>query len=123
VNNVLKDLKPKEFHCPGSTLKVNVNGESPLAYGVADDLLLLFKGYPAFEVKKTPNNEDYQIVVSYPEERMLQSGWLLGEKHLSNKAALIDARHGKGRVIMYGFSPQMRAITAATYKLLFNALL
>jgi len=123
VNNVLKDLKPKEFLCPGSTLKVKIDADHPLAYGVADDTLILFKGYPAFEVKKAPNNEDYGIVVSYPEERMLQSGWLIGEEHLSNKAALIDARHGKGRIILYGFSPQMRGITAATFKLLFNALI
>ncbi len=121
--NVLKDVKPKDFHCPGSTLKVNVNTCSPLAYGVSEDLLLLFKGYPAFQVKQTPDNQDYSIVVSYPEERMLKSGWLIGERRISNKAALIDAKHGEGRVILYGFSPQMRGITAATYKLLFNALL
>ena len=121
--NVLKDVKPKDFHCPGSTLKVNVNTCSPLAYGVSEDLLLLFKSYPAFQVKQTPDNQDYTIVVSYPEERMLKSGWLIGERRISNKAALIDAKHGKGRAILYGFSPQMRGITAATYKLLFNALL
>ena len=120
---MLKDVKPKDFHCPGSTLKVDVNTCSPLAYGVSEDLLLLFKNYPAFQVKQTPDNQDYTIVVSYPEERMLKSGWLIGERRLSNKATLIDAKHGKGRAILYGFSPQMRGITTATYKLLFNALL
>ena len=121
--NVLKDVKPKDFHCPGSTLKVDVNTCSSLALGVSEDLLLLFKNYPAFQVKQTPDNQDYMIVVSYPEERMLKSGWLIGERLIANKAALIDAKHGKGRVVLYGFSPQMRGITAATYKLLFNALL
>ena len=52
---------------------------------------------------------------------MLKSGWLIGERRLSNKAALIDAKHDKGRAILYGFLPQMRGITAATCKLLFNA--
>ena len=74
-------------------------------------------------MKKGDSNEDYAIVVNYPEERMLKSGWLIGEEHLSRKAALIEARHGKGKVVLYGFSPQMRGITAATFKLLFNALL
>jgi len=50
--------------------------------------LLLFKGYPAFYVKQTPENQDYTIVVSYPEERMLKSGWLIGENRLSSKATL-----------------------------------
>jgi len=123
MTNVLKDVKPKDFHCPGSTLRVDVDTSHPLAWGIADDALVLFKGYPAFEVKKGDSNEDYAIVVSYPEERMLKSGWLIGEEHLSRKAALIEARHGKGKVVLYGFSPQMRGITAATFKLLFNALL
>jgi hypothetical protein len=120
--NVLKDVKSKDFHCPGSTLKVDVNNNTSLAHGVGKDLLILFKDYPAFQVRQTLSNEDYTIVVSYPEERMLKSGWIIGEKHLSNKAALIDAKHGEGRVILYGFSPQMRGITAATFKLFFNAL-
>jgi len=122
VINSLKDVKSKDFHCPGSTLKINIDAESPLAYGVAEDTLLLFRGYPAFQLKQTTNNEDYRIVVSYPEERMKVSGWLIGEKYLTNKAALIEARTGNGRVILYGFSPQLRAITTATFKFLFNAL-
>jgi len=75
--NVLKDVKPKDFHCPGSTLKVKIDTCHPLTYGVAMDTLLLFKGYPVFQVKQTLENEDYGIVVSYPEERMLVSGWLI----------------------------------------------
>ena len=123
IRNVVKDLKPKDFLCPGSTLKVRVNMDHPLAYGVAEDCLILFRNFPVFEIQKTMNNEDYQVVVSYPEERILQSGWLIGEKYLSRKAALIEAKMGKGRVILFGFSPQFRAITAATFKFLFNCLL
>jgi hypothetical protein len=123
VINALKDVKPKDFHCPGSTLKVNIDMNSPLAYGVSEDTLLLFRGYPAFQLKQTRNNHDYRIVVSYPEERMKVSGWLIGEKYLSNKAALIEVSTGNGRIVLYGFSPQLRAITTATFKFIFNALL
>jgi hypothetical protein len=53
----------------------------------------------------------------------MESGWLTGEKYLSNKAAMIEARMGNGRVILFGFQPQMRAQSDATFKLLFNILL
>ena len=53
----------------------------------------------------------------------MESGWLTGEKYLSHKAAIVEAKKGKGRVILYGFQPQMRAQPDATFKLLFNALL
>jgi hypothetical protein len=123
VVNTLADLKPKEFLCPGSTLHVNVNGESPLACGVSDDLLVIFRNNAAFEVKPGPSNEEMDVVLGYPDERIMESGWLIGEKYLSRKAALIDAKVGEGRVILYGFSPQFRAQSDATFKLLFNALL
>lgn len=123
VRNVIKDVNSKEFFCPGSTLKVNIDTAHPLSYGVADDIVVLFqRGDIAFEILNTGRNEDYRVVISYPEERMLQSGWLIGERYLSNKAALIEARQGKGQVILFGFSPTSRAMTEATFKFLFNAL-
>jgi hypothetical protein len=123
VVNALADLEPREFLCPGSTLHVDVNGENSLAWGVPEDLLVIFRNNAAFEVKPGPSNEETDVVLSYPDERIMESGWLIGEKHLSRKAALVDVKVGKGRVILYGFSPQFRAQSDATFKLLFNALL
>ncbi len=123
VTNVLADVNPKEFLCPGSTLHVNVNKESPLTQGVAEDLLIIFRNHPAFAVKPGPSNEDLDVVLSYPDERIMESGWLIGEEKLSRKAALIDAKKGEGRVILFGFSPQFRAQSDATFKLFFNSLL
>jgi len=122
VMNPLKDLKPNQFHCPGSTIHVNIDNKHTLGYGMPSEGLLLLRGSRALAVKGTHDNQDYTAVVTYPEENMLQSGWLIGEEHLSRKAALIDAKKGKGRVIMYGFQPQARALTDATFKLFFNAL-
>ena len=123
VMNVLADVKPKDFLCPGSTLHVNVNTDNPLAYGVAEDLLIIFRNHPAFEVKPGPKNEELDVVLSYPDQRIMESGWLIGEEKLSRKAALIDAKKGKGRVVLFGFSPQFRAQSDATFKLFFNSLL
>jgi len=83
----------------------------------------VFRHHPAFEVKPRVNNEEYSVVLSYPDEHIMESGWLTGEEHLSRKAAMVEAKLGKGRVVLYGFQPQMRAQPEATFKLLFNALL
>ena len=122
VKNVLKEIKPKDFHCPGSTIWVNVDNTHPLGYGVPKKSLILLRGNHAFAIKGNHNNDHYKVVISYPEENMKQSGWLIGEKHLARKAALIEAKKKEGKVILYGFAPQSRALTDATFKFFFNAL-
>lgn len=122
VRNTLKEMDPKKFHCPGSTIWVNIDNKHPLGYGMPEKGLILLKGNHALAVKGGHNNDDYAVVVSYPEENMMQSGWLIGEEHLARKAAMIEAKKKDGKVIMYGFQPQNRALTDATFKLFFNAL-
>jgi hypothetical protein len=123
VANVLKDLKPKEFHCPGSTLHVNVDVFNCLAYGMQEDALALFWNSPAFKIIPNPNNEKYHVVVTYPDSDILESGWLLGEEKIANKIAMIDVDVEEGRVILIGFRCQHRCQTHGTFKLLFNSLL
>ena len=123
VKNVLKDVKNTDFVCPGSTLHVDVNKDHPLAWGVQEDLLIIFRHHPAFAIKPRVNNDDYKVILSYPEKQIMESGWLTGEEYLSYKVAMIEAKKGKGRVVLYGFQPQMRAQPEATFKLLFNALI
>jgi hypothetical protein len=122
VVNVLKEKTSKEFHCPGSTIWVNVDNTHPLAYGMPSKALILLRGNHAYSVKANHYNDNYSAVVTYPEENMMQSGWLIGEKFLARKAALIEAKKKEGRVIMYGFAPQLRALTDASFKFFFNAL-
>jgi hypothetical protein len=123
VRNVLDGVPSKEFFCPGSTLRVNVDSSHSLAYGMPDEALVLFWSNPAFEITPSRNNDKYEVVVSYVKRDIMQSGWLIGEKHLSGHAAMISAGYGQGRVVLIGFRPQHRAQTYGTFKLVFNTLM
>ncbi len=123
VKNVVKDLPTKEFYCPGSTIKTIIDNRAPAAYGMPSEGLIVYSNSPVFMVTSNNHNEDYKVIVRYPDQRMLQSGWLIGEKHLSRKVAMIDAKQGDGRIVLIGFRPQNRAQTHGTYKFLFNALI
>ena len=80
-----------------------------------------FEGSPAFEATGGAN---VRVIARYPEDRSpLLSGWILGERLIRGKAALVEARMGQGRAILFGFRPQYRGQSLATWPLLFNAIL
>jgi hypothetical protein len=123
IRNVAKGKEPKEFYCPGSTLKAKFANEHPLAYGMPTEGLLFFWNSPVFQVTSSHYNDRYKAVVRYPQEDILQSGRLIGEGLLSKKAAMIEAQYGQGKVVLIGFRTQHRSQTHGTFKLLFNALM
>ncbi|HLX45748.1 MAG TPA: M14 family metallopeptidase [Bryobacteraceae bacterium] len=116
AKNVLAGVAPKDFYSPGSLLKVTLNTRSPLAYGMPADITLWSEGSPTWEAA------DETVVARYPASAVLASGWLLGEKYLTGKAALLDVPMGRGRIILFGMRPQYRGQSYQNFKLLFNAL-
>jgi len=124
LRNVVAGLPSKEFWAPGSTLRVRYDTHHPLAYGMpAAGLALFMAGSQAYEVTSMLNSQDVEIVSTYADRDILQSGWLLGEQVIAKKAAAVSVRHGDGRVVLIGFRPQHRDQTHGTFKLVFNALL
>ena len=78
-----------------------------------------FESGPAFDTGSRENGELPRAVLTYPRQNVLASGWLLGEKHLSNRAAVVDVPIGRGHLVLMGIRPQYRAQSNATFKLLF----
>ncbi|MBL8241029.1 MAG: hypothetical protein JNM66_26645 [Bryobacterales bacterium] len=115
VTNLLQSVSNREFYCPGSLLNVSVDERSPLSYGLPREFAIWMEGSPAWESEFG--------VVRYPASNILASGWLLGERFLAGKSALLDIPVGRGRAILFGMRPQYRAQSYLTFKLLFNALL
>jgi hypothetical protein len=124
LRNPVAGKSTKEFWCPGSTLKMTLDNTNPLAYGMpSGGLAVYLMGDPAFEITPNEHNERYEVIATYADRDLLQSGWLVGEQTLSKKAAMIAAHLGDGKVVLIGFRTQHRAQTHGTYKLLFNALI
>jgi hypothetical protein len=124
VRNVVAGLPGKQFWSPGSTLRVRFDNTNPLVYGMPGDGLALFlAGGQVYEVTSTDRSQDVQILSTYVERDILQSGWLLGEAVIAKKASAVAVKHGDGKVVLIGFRPQNRDQTHGTFKLVFNALL
>ena len=124
VRNIVSGLPSKSFWSPGSTLRVNFVNSNPLAYGMpVDGLALFMAGGQVYEVTSTDRSQDVEILSTYHDRDILQSGWLLGEQVIAKKAAAVSVKHGAGKVVLIGFRPQHRDQTHGTYKLVFNALL
>jgi hypothetical protein len=121
VKNVLSELKSRDFYAPGSILRVTLDENSPVASRMVAEPAIWFEEGPAFEITDASKAT---AVATYPDDGdPLLSGWLLGGEKLHGKAALVDVERGKGHVVLFGFRPQYRAQTTATYPLLWGALL
>jgi len=123
VRNTVAGLDSKEFFCPGSTLRVTFDNRNPLAYGMPEEGLVLFWSNPTLEIIPSEHNERYEVIVRYIDRDILRSGWLIGEKHLARKAAMVSAECGKGRIVLIAFRTQHRCQTHGTFKMLFNTLI
>jgi hypothetical protein len=123
IADVTKDLCSTKWFCPGSTLKAEFNNTQPLAYGMPDEGLVVNFSSPAFEVIPGIHNENYITVVRYKENDLLKSGWLIGEKTVAKKQAMLSAKYGEGEVVLIGFRVQHRNQTDGTFKLLFNTII
>ena len=124
LRNVVAGLASKEFWSPGSTLRVRFDTSNPIAYGMpAEGLALFMAGGQVYEVTSTDRSQDVEVISTYVDRDILQSGWLLGEQVIAKKAGAVTVKYGAGKVVLFGFRPQHRDQTHGTFKLVFNALL
>jgi hypothetical protein len=75
-----------------------------------------------YEVSDPARRGDVDVLASYVDKDVLQSGWLIGESIIAGKAAAVSVKLGAGQVVLLGFRAQHRAQTHGTYKFVFNAL-
>ena len=124
VTDVLAKVGRSEFNCPGSTLQVEMNMDSPLTFGMQAREAIYFGDSPAFRTRVPDPRFKRTVIARYPsdDKDILLSGYLEGGNLLEKRAAVVEIEIGEGRVILIGFRAQHRAQPLRTFKLLFNTL-
>jgi hypothetical protein len=145
VRDITAGLKRTEFYVPGSILRIELDRTHPVAedmqqamkFGydqermtypyekVPKESIAWVENSPVFEIKTDAAAvASARVIARYPETaNPLLSGWLLGGERIKGKAALVEVKLGRGRIYLFGFRPQYRGQSLATYPLFFNAIL
>ena len=114
------------YYSPGSIIRIQVDTSHPLAAGMPKEAFAFTTGGQAWDIslleKFNVGDREVRSVARYAETALLASGWISGERAVLGKHILVEARHGKGRVILFGFRPQFRGQTAGTFKFILNAI-
>ena len=124
VRNTLGAVRSEAFANPGSLVRINIRKDHPVTEGMPAQTAAFLDSPIAFETTLPAPDIERWVLASYPEEGrdILLSGWIRGPEHLSRKAAAVAMTYGKGKIVLFGFRPQHRGQTHATFPLLFNAL-
>lgn len=130
VRNVLvtgadrRPLATADFNIPGSLLRVYLDTNHPVAWGLPAEIAGFFDSPVAFQTSSPAPDLQRSVIAWYPEDAkdILISGYAHGAERLERKAAAVSFTRGKGKIVMFGFRAQHRAQTEGTFQMLFNAI-
>nr|NQU92060.1 hypothetical protein [Bacteroidota bacterium] len=123
VRDQSKELLGKGLYCPGSLVNIRLKKDHPITLGMESDIAVFYRGKPVFTTREPYFDMDRRVIATFPEKDILKSGYIEKEELLAGKSALVWIKKGKGQIVLFAFSPQFRASTPVSYKLLFNAIL
>ena len=111
-----------KFFVPGSVLTAKVDVSHPLAAGMSERTDFFFDNSPVFKLAPNAQAQGVRAFAWFDSPAPLHSGWAWGQKYLDGGVLAVEAKLGKGRVVLYGAEILQRAQPHGTFKLLFNAL-
>ena len=124
VSNIVAEAGEEQFSAPGTMVKMLVDVEHPVGFGMRPEEVAYIAGSAAFQTRVPDPRFGRQVIARYPDDEadIPVSGYIKGAELLERRAAVVEYRVGEGRVVLIGFRPQHRAQTVRTFKLLFNSL-
>jgi hypothetical protein len=116
--------RTQDFNVPGSLLRVYLDTNHPVAYGMPAEVPVFVDAPLAFQTSLPAPDSERSVIAWYPDDAkdILISGYAHGAERLQRKAAAVSFTKGKGKIVMFGFRVQHRAQTEGTFPLLFNAI-
>ncbi len=119
-----RPLPAADFNIPGSLLRVYVDNQNPVGYGMPKEVAAFVDAPLAFQTSSPAPDTQRSVIAWYPDDAkdMLLSGYAHGAERLERKAAVVSFTRGKGKIVMFGFRVQHRAQTEGTFQMLFNAI-
>ncbi len=117
-----KPIGRDKFYVPPSVLRAKVDSTHPLAWGLADEVDVVFSNSPTFRLPVNAEKAGLTRVAWFADKTPLRSGWAFGQEHLIGGVAVVDAQVGKGRLVLYGPLVLFRAQPHGTFKLFFNGI-
>lgn len=121
--DISAELSREGLEIPGSLVRIDLIPDHPLTRGMPEHIGVFSRGRPVFATSIPQFDMDRRVIATYPEKDILISGYASGEEKMGDHAAMIWMKKGKGQFVLYGFGPQFRSSTQASFKLLFNAIL
>ncbi len=114
---------PKEkYYIPGSLLQARVDITHPLAFGLSERVDFYFNNSPVFSLNPEAASLGVRPVAWFDGPAPLRSGWAWGQNYLDKTAAVLEAKVGRGSLVLYGPEIIFRGQPHGTFKLLFNGL-
>jgi hypothetical protein len=117
-----KPLGREKIYVPPSILRAKLDTTSPLAWGLEDEVDMMFDNSPTFRLPADTEKSGLTRVAWFAGKAPLRSGWAFGQENLDGGVAIVDAQVGKGRLVIYGPPILFRAQPHGTFKLLFNGI-
>jgi hypothetical protein len=122
-SDISDQLSKDGLYVPGSLVKLDLIEGHPLTVGMPGQIGVFTRGRPVFRTSVPLFDTDRRVIGAYPEKELVMSGYGAKTEKMGNEAAMIWMKKGKGQFVFYGFGPQFRVSTQASFKLLFNAML
>jgi len=115
-------LPAEKYYVPGSLLEVAYDTTLDATRGQDGHGIIFFDNSPVMRLGPDAEAKGVKPIAWFENGTPLRSGWAWGQNYLDGGVAMAEAKYGAGTVYLFGPEITFRAQPAATFKLLFNAI-